>query len=155
MKKVTGVDLRREGRSLGTGEVMETQEGLVGAAIVKLTVCPECERPMIDLSWGSFDAFPLLPRGYSIWEQCHTYGWCVRSQVRNIKGEPICNECEQDGKGAFVCAMCHKEKPSTKIQRQFGDGDRKIYLCSDCFETVSAVAWHEICQRIEAKVDEL
>jgi len=69
--------------------------------------------------------------------------------VSNTKhhGEYICVECEEEGMARFTCALCGKEKKTSKIQEAFGDPTE--YLCTDCYETVPAKEWDAKVKKLE------
>lgn len=59
----------------------------------------------------------------------------------------ICCECEKSGKADFLCQLCNKRKPTSKIKESFGIYDTD-FLCTECFETKTAKDWEEKCDKL-------
>jgi hypothetical protein len=59
----------------------------------------------------------------------------------------LCEECTKAGKDTFTCALCDQER--TSDLEQFRYGDPPDFLCTPCYESVSASKWEAEIERIE------
>jgi len=116
--------------------------------LVSLSVCPKCGHEMIaspDRYGGRWtDMFPKYEKA-TLEAQAKRAGLHIKSRVR-VDGEYICTSCEQEGKADFLCELCGQRKPTDKIKESFGDPAE--YLCSDCFETVTAEVWEKKAEEL-------
>lgn len=99
-----------------------------------VTACASCDRLM--LRHDKSKLFPMGSRNQS--NQMKEKGIVYQSSC-TIDDEPICEECAEQGKGSFTCALCHDKKDTSKKEEAFGDPAE--YLCSDCYHTVPASVW--------------
>ena len=122
-------------------------EGKYARFLLRVSYCPECGRPMVVRPGRARDPFPYYFK-LSFEAQVRAGGFCVRSDA--IAGnEYICEDCAQAGRAWFHCELCKCKLPTDKIQEQFGDPPE--YLCADCYASVSAKEWDEMCDALEAE----
>lgn len=128
---------------LYTPELIEHWEDMAyGKVIVELNKCPSCGRWMLDKSaneqgWPA--VWPAVHSG-NIREQLERAGWVFSSDTKK-DNETICSVCASEGKGGFTCSLCNQYRTSDQEQEAFGDP--LDYLCTVCYETVSAKVWHD------------
>lgn len=111
---------------------------------VEFDVCPICKQKMVILPDSYHSPFPK-------WRENNFAAQAKRAGFRFMSGslangENICRECEAAGKASFLCALCDEQKPSFKIKECFGDAAE--YLCTDCYENVTAKVWIEKCKKL-------
>lgn len=111
--------------------------------------CPLCKKLMVK----RVGKYRFESSFFSSWinmdqdAQMKNAGLVYLSDVK-VNDEHICEECEKSGKATFKCQLCGEDKPTNMIQESFGyPAD---FLCSDCYETVSAKTWNEKCDQLEA-----
>jgi hypothetical protein len=111
-----------------------------GILFVRLSTCYTCKRKMIEKPRNIRGLFPpWIDNNFDA--QIKRAGWGVTSSA-DVDGHTICQQCADDGKATFLCALCGERKPTDKIKDDFGR-HRIDYLCLDCYKTVSAKVWQE------------
>ena len=113
-----------------------------GLMVVGLKACPKCQRYMVAAyipkgMWHS--VFPLFYK-INFPEQVRRAGWVIESDVQ-VDNKYICKDCEKAGLADFECSLCRQRKPTSKIEERFGDPPD--FLCSDCYESVTAKVWDD------------
>ena len=103
--------------------------------------CPCCGKLMLEKSETNFPSYHILNQK----SQMKNLGLVYVGKIL-VDDEPICVECEEAGKADFLCELCGVRKPSSKIKENIGYPS--VFLCSDCYSTVTAKEWDE-------KIDEL
>jgi hypothetical protein len=111
--------------------------------LVQTSICPICGKTMIKAE-KERGLFPSYIR-HDQETQMKRAGFVFRGNTL-VDDESICTECEKAGKANFLCQLCNERKPTNKQQESFGWPS--VFLCSDCYETVSAKAWEEKCDKL-------
>jgi hypothetical protein len=111
--------------------------------LIEAKKCKCCKKIMID-KLGCYSIFPKYIK-INQEAQMKAAGF-VYSTTTLVDDEPICIECEQEGKADFLCELCEERKSSDKKQQSFGDPAE--FLCKDCYETKPAKVWYEKCEEL-------
>ncbi len=104
--------------------------------VLQHEICSKCGRDMVTPPKNN-DVFPYWI-GNNFKAQAERAELVIRSSTK-VDDFYICCDCEKDGLADFECQLCKKRKTTNKIQKSFGDP--ADFLCSDCYETVSAKVW--------------
>lgn len=129
----------------GAPQSQPTPYGLVA---VPLENCPICQALMAPP--GGAYASPFERRHETSYEaQVSRARWEIVANVRTLGGKKICRACAKADKGLFRCDLCEKERPTSQVKERYGDPEyREEYLCTPCFETVTAKVWNEKCDEL-------
>ncbi len=112
---------------------------------IKVERCKYCDLRMVHYPKPRDETFPKQS-GINFKGQAEILG-LVKASGTAVDHKPICQGCVDAGKVDFLCSLCNKRKPSSKIQESFGCQPQE-HLCADCYRTVPAKLW-------EAKIDAL
>ena len=123
-------------------EIVESNSNLYAKLVVPLTRCPTCDCLMLyrySYQWSGFES--IFPKWVQInlYEQLSKAGILIYSHFKDKDDKFICRECAKEGKNTFVCALCDEERTSDLKEESYGDSPE--YLCSVCYESVSAKEW--------------
>jgi hypothetical protein len=111
----------------------------------QVKLCPICAAYMID----KFRDTRTVAMGTSLKEQIERAGIHYISASRDEEGNLICDVCAHAGRATFRCDLCQVVRDTDKIEEVFGDPPS--YLCSVCFETVSAKTWEKACESLHER----
>lgn len=117
---------------------------------VSLKTCYKCQRRMVSKPPGQYfekNTFPNCSEN-NFENQAKRAGLVFQSNIK-VDDNYICEECKQSGSADFLCAICKKRKPFPKEKFSFGDPPE--FLCSDCYETVSAKTWDSEVEELSDK----
>lgn len=112
--------------------------------LVEITKCYICKRNMIERLKKPERVFPHWFK-INFDAQVQKANLVIQSNVV-VDDHYICKECVRAGKADFLCALCKTRKPANKIEDSFGDPPE--FLCTDCFNTVTAVVWHKMTENL-------
>ena len=104
--------------------------------LLETNECPCCKKRMLkELPYDS-----NFPHYHKINQksQMESIGLVSKSNVM-VDNTYICVECRDAGKVNFLCELCGERKASNK--EKISIGYPPVFLCSDCYETVSAKVW--------------
>lgn len=98
--------------------------------LLETSICPECKRVMV--------ARPSPKEFINFDAQIKAADFCVKSKDSIY---PICEDCASKEKVWFTCELCVTKKGTDKIKKSIGDPP--VFLCTDCFGSVTAKEWQE------------
>jgi hypothetical protein len=113
-----------------------------GKMLVKLNKCSTCGCWTLDKAADQGIWNKVFPAWFAITirQQMAKAGWRFSSDVKR-DDEIICSKCAEEGRGGFTCSLCKEYRTSDQEEEAFGDPPD--YLCTICYETVSAKVWHD------------
>ena len=103
--------------------------------LIEAEECPLCKKVMIEKATrGIFPYYVAIDQE----AQAKKSDIVFKSQTK-VDDSNICENCKSEGKADFLCALCNERKTTDKIQESIGDPAE--FLCTDCYESVSAKEW--------------
>lgn len=112
--------------------------------IVRLSKCKTCGHFMVAKP-GRTHTFPQY-HALQFEAQAKRAGFKIQSHVK-VDDNYICFYCLVNDQAKFLCSLCRQRKASSKEQYHYGDPAE--FLCTDCYDTVSAKVWEEAVKQIE------
>ena len=111
--------------------------------LIELIPCPICK----ELIWDREAPYSNYYQK-DIREQLFRAGIAVESNF-DVREGTVCEVCKKEDKAIFKCALCQEERRSSEIRMCFGADWGREYLCTHCYETVSAKAWGQKVKDLE------
>ena len=123
------------------------EEGRYATMLVRLGACHICKKPMVYHPGRRVGTFPPYFK-LTFEAQTESAGFVVSSGAC-VDGQDVCKSCFEAGLVDLLCVLCNQRRASYKAKESFGDPPE--YLCIDCYETVTARAWHDAVLKLEGK----